>query len=87
MNRGEIFGNQLVIDFELLADILSRLTHQTAMMPPFDHALQSEGNQESDGDGNEVDEEIAPTVNWLMRWMNVHYRRITARPLAFPPSR
>jgi hypothetical protein len=44
------------------------------VMLPFHQSLQTQRYEQPDGDGGKMQKKVAPTVNWLVRWMNIDHR-------------
>ena len=42
-----------------------------AMVQILHGVFEADRNQQPDGDGRDVDEELCPTMNLFVRWMNV----------------
>jgi hypothetical protein len=48
---------------------------EMAVVLPFDAAFEAEGDEEADGDGEEMDEKVAPSMNRLMGRVYVDHGR------------
>jgi hypothetical protein len=71
LNEGQVGFRELVILLDLAMDALAGLADKMAMMHGFERALQTEGDEETEGDGTDVNEEVAPAVDALVGWVNV----------------
>jgi hypothetical protein len=48
---------------------------EMAMVLPFHTSLEAECNEQTDGDGSEVNKKVAPTMNGLVRGMHIDHGR------------
>ena len=71
LNEGQVGFRELVILLDLAMDALAGLADKMAMMHGFERALQTEGDEETEGDGTDVNEEVAPAVDALVGWVYV----------------
>jgi len=53
--------------------------YQVAMMLPLDDSLKAERDEEADGDGKQMQQEIAPAMDWLMGRMNIEHGNYLVR--------
>jgi hypothetical protein len=47
------------------------------MVDGLDALLETDGNEEADADGGDVDEEVAPGVGGMVGWVNVQHCKDT----------
>jgi len=57
---GEVGLNHLVVRFALPVEVLDQLISLDAVPDCFDSLLQSDGDEQADDDGGDMDEEVAP---------------------------
>ena len=68
----------LAVHLDFAANILAGLADEVAMIESRDRALEAEGNQQADRDGDDVDEEIPPAMHGTVGRMNVEQMTLLA---------
>ena len=63
--------DQLLVVFDLVADVFAGFGDDVTVVQTFDGGLERESDEEADGDGEVVEEEVAPAVDGLVRWVDV----------------
>ncbi len=70
-------GDGLLHAFGVVLDLFVEtgcgFVDEMAVMAPLDEALETEGNEKTDGNGGEMDEEVAPTMNRLVGRMDFYH--------------
>jgi len=66
-----IFGEAGLIDFEFVVEGFAGFGDFVAVVDPLDGGFEAEGNEEADGNGEDVEEEVAPAVDGFVGWMDV----------------
>ena len=74
LEEAEVLGGEGVVLLDLVADVLAGLVDDVPVVEPFDAGFEHERDEETDGDGGDVKEEVAPAVDGLVRWVNVEQR-------------
>jgi len=68
---GEVFGEELLVFGDLVMDVIAGFGSEVAVVDPFDGGLEAERDEKADGDGGDVEEEVAPAVDGLVGWVDV----------------
>jgi hypothetical protein len=55
--------------------VVCELVPLLAMVDGFDGLFEADGDEETDDDGGDVNEEVAPGVGGGVRWMDVEHGR------------
>ena len=69
---GVCFGCGEVM-FVLLAESFTGFYEIVVVVKGFDCLLKTDGDEEADDDGGDMDEEVAPGVGGVVRWMDVEH--------------
>src|SRR5580698_3218189 len=56
--------------FDLVTDVFAGLADDVAMMQGFHPGFETKRDEQADGNGGDVDEEVAPVEQWMMWRMN-----------------
>ena len=59
--------------FDFAANVLAGLGDDVVVVDALDAGLDAESDEEADGDGGDVEEEVAPAVDGLVGWVDVEH--------------
>lgn len=66
-----IVGDPFAAVFHLAADVFAGLGDDVAVVERLDAGLEAESDEEADGNGGDVEEEVAPAMDGLVGWVDV----------------
>ena len=69
----DIFGDVLAVGFGLLREGFAGFAEFVVLVDALDGLLESDGDEQADDDGGDVDEEVAPGVGGVVRGMDVEH--------------
>ncbi len=77
---GDVSSVDLLVDLQVLhaelsfgAQVFAEVIPLMTMMEELNSLLESDGDEQANDNGGDVDEEVAPGVNRMMGWMDVEH--------------
>ena len=71
----EVAIDDLEVLFGFVVEVFLQLMTLMPVVEELDRLFEADGDEQADNDGGDVDEEVAPVVGGVVRWVDVEHGR------------